>query len=254
MNNRGQDQRPRSWVHETGGPGFGSGCLFQPHGDRRDGAVWRRWPVGLSRWLAFGAGGGRRTRLMWISGHNDRVSLRSFFAISCRWLAGGKAATLQQSVNGLYVRSDVMRLVTYRSDGQARVAGLRQGAYVDLKGADPAVPVSIRELLAQGPVGLERAARALATGPSIEMEASVLLPPIPDPRKVICVGANYADHARESGMRPPSEPVIFNKFPTTIRKDGDPIVLPRASRQVDYEAELVVVMGRGGRRIAESEA
>jgi len=147
-----------------------------------------------------------------------------------------------------------MRLVTYRSDGQARVAGLRQGAYVDLKGADPAVPVSIRELLAQGPVGLERAARALATGPSIEMEASVLLPPIPDPRKVICVGANYADHARESGMRPPSEPVIFNKFPTTIRKDGDPIVLPRASRQVDYEAELVVVMGRGGRRIAESEA
>jgi 2-keto-4-pentenoate hydratase/2-oxohepta-3-ene-1,7-dioic acid hydratase in catechol pathway len=71
---------------------------------------------------------------------------------------------------------------------------------------------------------------------------------------VICVGVNYADHAAESGMEPPCEPVIFNKFPTTLRGNGDEIVLPELSSEVDYEAELVVVIGTGGRGIRKEKA
>lgn len=147
-----------------------------------------------------------------------------------------------------------MRLVTYQSSTGPRVAGLRQGMLVDLNHADPAVPACIKALLAQGPDGLRRAQEALAAGKAMPAEGIKLLPPIPSPEKVICVGLNYADHAREGGVEPPLVPVIFSKFPTTVRAHGDPIVLPRLSKEVDYEAELVAVIGLGGRHIPEDQA
>jgi 2-keto-4-pentenoate hydratase/2-oxohepta-3-ene-1,7-dioic acid hydratase in catechol pathway len=146
-----------------------------------------------------------------------------------------------------------MRLVTYHSDRGPRVAGVGEEGCVDLNDADPDVPSCVKALLALGSEGLKRATDALAAGRSFLTDPQ-LLPPIPNPEKIVCVGANYVDHALESGMEPPPEPVIFNKFPTTIRKHGDPIVLPGSSDQVDIEAELVVVVGVGGRRIPEQDA
>jgi 2-keto-4-pentenoate hydratase/2-oxohepta-3-ene-1,7-dioic acid hydratase in catechol pathway len=147
-----------------------------------------------------------------------------------------------------------MRLLTYHSPSGPRVAALRDGACVDLNRADPHIPHCVKALLAQGPEGLARAARALPQGDAIPAEALQLLPPVPSPEKIICVGLNYADHARESGSQPPAEPVLFNKFPTAAAAHGQPIVLPRLSREVDYEAELVVVIGAGGRRIPAARA
>ncbi len=126
-------------------------------------------------------------------------------------------------------------------------------ALVDLNQADARVPSCIKALLAQGEEGLARARAALAAGKALDA-AVRQLPPIPSPEKVICVGLNYADHAREGGLEPPKVPVIFSKFPTAVRGHGDPIELPRVSREVDYEAELVVVIGVGGRQIAEDRA
>ena len=147
-----------------------------------------------------------------------------------------------------------MRLVTYRSPAGPRVAGVREGGFVDLNAAEPRLPAAMKELLALGGAGLELAAEALKRGPLIDPVTVKLLPPVPDPEKVICVGLNYADHARESGVAPPAEPVLFNKFPSAIAAHGDTIVLPRESREVDYEAELVVVIGKGGRHIAQQDA
>lgn len=147
-----------------------------------------------------------------------------------------------------------MRLVTYQSPTGPRVAGLRDGFLVDLNRADPEVPHCIKQLLASGPRGLARAAAALARGPTMPRESVQLLPPVPNPEKVICVGLNYADHAKEGGMPVPSEPVIFAKFSTAVAADGQPIVLPRLSTEVDYEAELVLVIGRGGRSIPVEKA
>ncbi len=79
-------------------------------------------------------------------------------------------------------------------------------------------------------------------------------PPIFAPSKILCVGRNYADHAAETGADVPSEPLIFSKLATTLIGHGHPIVLPAASPQVDFEAELVVIMGRQGRNIARAEA
>ncbi|MBW3596257.1 MAG: fumarylacetoacetate hydrolase family protein [Planctomycetes bacterium] len=148
-----------------------------------------------------------------------------------------------------------MQLATYQSDSGPRVAGVRDDGYVDLSSADPQLPAAMSELLALGREGLERTRRAVQSGAPLSADRPIkLLAPVPRPGKVICVGLNYADHAAESGAAPPEEPVIFNKFPTSVCGHEDPIVLPRLSEQVDYEAELVVVIGEGGRHIPEERA
>ncbi len=80
------------------------------------------------------------------------------------------------------------------------------------------------------------------------------LPPVVEPNKILCIGLNYADHASETGAELPTIPVVFNKFPTTLTGHGQPIFLPPISNKVDYEAELVVVIGKEGRNIPASSA
>jgi 2-keto-4-pentenoate hydratase/2-oxohepta-3-ene-1,7-dioic acid hydratase in catechol pathway len=146
-----------------------------------------------------------------------------------------------------------MRLVSYLSSEGPRIAALRGDRYLDLSGRG--LNGSMRVLLASGEEGLRRAAQLAAEAPELDAAAiKKLLPPVPDPRKILCIGLNYADHARESGATPPDEPVLFNKFPTALIAHGEPIVLPRVSQEVDYEAELVVVIGRGGRHIPRERA
>jgi 2-keto-4-pentenoate hydratase/2-oxohepta-3-ene-1,7-dioic acid hydratase in catechol pathway len=74
------------------------------------------------------------------------------------------------------------------------------------------------------------------------------------PGKIVCVGLNYRDHAEEGGLELPEAPLLFAKWPNTLIGDGDPIVLPPESTQVDYEAELGVVIGAIARRVAERDA
>jgi 2-keto-4-pentenoate hydratase/2-oxohepta-3-ene-1,7-dioic acid hydratase in catechol pathway len=80
------------------------------------------------------------------------------------------------------------------------------------------------------------------------------LAPVPRPGKIICLGLNYRDHAAESGMAVPTEPVLFCKYGNTVIGPGEPIVLPPDSEEVDYEAELVFVIGKSGRNIPETGA
>jgi 2-keto-4-pentenoate hydratase/2-oxohepta-3-ene-1,7-dioic acid hydratase in catechol pathway len=147
-----------------------------------------------------------------------------------------------------------MKLVTYLSDQGPRAAALTGGQAVDLNQANPSIPACIKQLLAAGPEMIRLGTEAADSAGKGVAERLTLLPPIPCPEKIICVGLNYADHAREGGLEPPPEPVIFSKFPTAVLADGQPIVIPPASQQVDYEAELVVVIGRGGRNIARAVA
>ncbi len=80
------------------------------------------------------------------------------------------------------------------------------------------------------------------------------LPPINAPEKVICIGLNYLDHAIETGAEPPTEPVVFSKFASTLIGSGEEIVLPQLSTKVDYEAELVVVIGKTTRHVSPADA
>ena len=106
------------------------------------------------------------------------------------------------------------------------------------------------ELFARGAEWLDQ-----LPAPSTWIDApSSLLPPVESPGKVICIGLNYRDHAIETGATIPNEPVVFNKFATTIIGHGDSIRLPSISEQVDYEAELVVVVGKEAKNVSEDDA
>jgi len=78
--------------------------------------------------------------------------------------------------------------------------------------------------------------------------------PVPRPGKIICIGLNYRDHAAESGMPIPEKPVVFSKFSTAVIAPGEPVVLPSTSQQVDYEAELAVVIGRRAKHVKADRA
>jgi len=146
-----------------------------------------------------------------------------------------------------------VKFVSYQTPTGSRAALVVDGKYFDVNAADPSLPTTLKELVALGQDGLARAGRAAQNGTPLPSGIKILAP-IPDPQKVICVGLNYADHAKESGVAPPDEPVFFSKFPTAVAAHGDSISLPKVSTQVDYEAELVVVIGKGGKNIPRGEA
>lgn len=148
-----------------------------------------------------------------------------------------------------------MRLATLETAAGVRIVGVSaQGKYVDLQQVDASLPNCVKSLLAL-PDGLDRARRALALGEQQEKFCDGrLLSPIPKPGKVICIGLNYRDHAEESNLPIPTEPICFSKFSSAVIGPATPICLPRVAHKVDYEAELVVVIGQGGKNIPVSEA
>lgn len=107
-----------------------------------------------------------------------------------------------------------------------------------------------------GGYGLEQL-RMLLKDPSakyVETAGVRLGSPIARPSKIVCVGANYAAHAKEFGHSVPSEPILFSKATTAVIGPNDPIVLPPGAREVDSEAELAVVIGRKARQVSRGDA
>lgn len=146
-----------------------------------------------------------------------------------------------------------MKLVSYVTDDGPAVGILEGSRVLPIQEAFSECPRELNEILPQLSL-LEEKALSFDGIAGIGVDQLTLLPCIPAPEKIICIGLNYVDHAKETGSPIPPEPVVFCKFPTTLRGHGDPIVLPTASDQVDYEAELVVVIGKEAKLVEESEA
>ncbi len=147
-----------------------------------------------------------------------------------------------------------MRLLTFEADGKARPGVLLEtNGIFDLSTAGFSSMLDVIEANS----GDLRKLRELLPEASADTAYSLgtvkLLAPIPKPRKLICVGLNYRDHATETGSEIPAVPTIFNKFATAVIAPGENIILPKVSQSPDYEAEFAFIIGRGGRRIpAES--
>ena len=151
-----------------------------------------------------------------------------------------------------------MRLATLQTPQEARVVGVHSDTghdrFVDLCAADAQLPHSLSGILALSG-GLDRARAALAKGAAAgQFVTGSLLAPLPRPGKVFCIGLNYRDHAIETKAQIPGEPIVFSKFSSAIVGPETTILLPAASHKVDYEAELVVVIGRRGKLISAAEA
>ncbi|GAA4782943.1 fumarylacetoacetate hydrolase family protein [Actinomycetospora chlora] len=137
-----------------------------------------------------------------------------------------------------------MRYVTFEHAGRRRIGRVEGDHVVPLAGPDEIGRDTPADVLA----------RAAADGPPVPRDEVHLLPVVPHPDKIVCVGLNYHAHVGETGRDLPTSPVLFTKFAGSLVGATDDIVLPPESTQVDYEAELAVVIGRAGRRIPRAAA
>lgn len=156
-----------------------------------------------------------------------------------------------------------MRLVMFEPKGQpSRLGVLRSHEVVDLaaaadqSGATAECFASTTQFLEAGEEALS-SAQSLLTSPTTaayELAAVRLGAPVPRPGKIVAIGLNYRDHSLEQGVQPPSAPLFFAKFPTSVTGPYDPIVLPAGDHQVDYEAELAVIIGRRAKAVPKGHA
>lgn len=148
-----------------------------------------------------------------------------------------------------------MKLVSFRTARQERYGVVREdGTVADPRMADPSLPADLSGLLADRDA-LRRAAEAAAGADSAGKLADLdLLPAVPHPGKIICIGVNYAEHAAETDTELPPYPTVFAKFTNALSAHGAPIVVTAESGQVDYEAELAVVIGATARNVTEDDA
>ena len=148
-----------------------------------------------------------------------------------------------------------MRFAAYRDRDATGLAVSENGKdYVGLSADDPNFPGDLLSLLRKGGDALSQARRVVLTGKPVDLAMVGLLPPIPNPPKIICVGLNYADHSTESGFKVPDYPALFARFSSSLIAHGDLLVRPRVSTQFDYEGELVAIVGKGGRHVSKSNA
>ena len=148
-----------------------------------------------------------------------------------------------------------MKLATFETGGPAQLGAVVDDHIVPLNAAAPGLPADMIGLIAswaqtQGEV---RAIAAAGAGRAPLSEVH-LLAPIRRPGKIWAIGLNYADHIAESGMETPKVQAWFCKAPTSTSGPYDPIQIPKVSQTVDYEAELVAVIGQGGRHISKDAA
>lgn len=166
-----------------------------------------------------------------------------------------------------------MRLVTYEHDGKHRFGALVGDRVVDVEkaslrygGADGTIkPLPSRaedffDDCAELDASLRKVVAAYEGTPdqsvSLPRDAVKLLPPIKRPPKTICVARNYAEHAKEAGLEISPIPILFARFSNTFVADGDPVLVPPVSEQLDWEGELAIIIGRStkGKRITKAEA
>jgi acylpyruvate hydrolase len=144
-----------------------------------------------------------------------------------------------------------MRLAAYAKDGRTGVAIAVDGGWRGALEGEAGYPGTISELVASGKLD---SAKSLLNAAPISLDAVEVLPPLPKPGKIICLGLNYSEHANESGFAVPKFPTIFARFPSSLMGPYAPLVMPSISSDLDWEAELVAVIGKGGKNISKADA
>lgn len=140
-----------------------------------------------------------------------------------------------------------MRFISFESDGRASWGRVEGEDIVDL-GALNGASADLKAAIVEGKLD------GISDAPRLKRASVRLLPVIPNPSKILCVGHNYESHRVETGRDKTKHPSIFTRFADTLISADDPIIRPKVSSDLDFEAELAVVIGKGGRNIPESEA
>lgn len=142
-----------------------------------------------------------------------------------------------------------MKLIRFGEKGNERPGLLREDSIVDLRAIFPDIPDICERFFREG--WLEKAAQVDAPGEKMDVRLSY---PVQRPSKIICLGKNYAEHAKEGGFGIPERPLLFCKAPSALNGPFDPIQLPKFSGQVDWEVELAVIVCKQGKRVQPEDA
>lgn len=150
-----------------------------------------------------------------------------------------------------------MKFMMFEKGRGAALGLVVGGTVIDLGAADVSLPKNLKSLITAGPAALTAvnavAAKAPATAKLALASVKPALP-IAEPGKFICVGLNYLEHAKEGGHAPPTYPSFFPRFNSSLVPAGGKVIRPKCSIQLDYECELTIVIGKGGRHIPEEKA
>lgn len=146
-----------------------------------------------------------------------------------------------------------MRLVTFEQSKRQSYGAVVDGALIDLGKRFGERYPDLRAILTAGALG-ELAAGLSASGDRISLEEVTLLPVIPNPGKIICVGHNYEEHRKETGRPKADHPSLFTRFADTLIGHRAPILRPTVSTSLDFEGELAVIIGRSGFRVPREKA
>lgn len=149
-----------------------------------------------------------------------------------------------------------MKLLSFLRDGTPSWGALdADGRIVDLRQSGDSLMPTLRAALAQlGLAGIRRRLDGRRSPESLPLDAVTLLPVIPDPLKIICIGLNYEAHRLEAKRAETAHPTLFVRFATSQTAHGRDIPLPPESTHLDFEGEIAVVIGTGGRLIGEQDA
>lgn len=140
-----------------------------------------------------------------------------------------------------------MRYISFEQDGKA-LLGVRDGKQIRVLGEE-----TLEQLLARG-VDLQTYGRDTESLATVEEAGLKLLPPLRRPPKIICVGLNFADHTKESNFQQPDYPTIFLRLHTSLIAHNQPMIRPTVSDSLDFEGEIAVVLGKGGKNISKQDA
>jgi len=142
-----------------------------------------------------------------------------------------------------------MRLVRFGEKGKEKPGLWKAGNIVDLREIFPEIPDIGEAFFREN--WIEKIAEIKNSGKKISARIGC---PVHSPSKIICLGKNYAEHAREGGFENPEKPLIFCKTPNALNGPFDPIIFPKSSGKIDWEVELAVVIARQGKRISKADA
>lgn len=147
-----------------------------------------------------------------------------------------------------------MRFMVCESGGGSAVFVVTGDSAVNVTAVDAQLGPDLMPVIRAGEAGLEAARAAAASGDAVPLPTLTPALPVARPGKVICLGLNYVDHAKEGGFEVPDYPALFMRGATSLVPAGAPIVRPDCSERLDYEVELMVVIGTTGRHIERARA
>jgi 2-keto-4-pentenoate hydratase/2-oxohepta-3-ene-1,7-dioic acid hydratase in catechol pathway len=147
-----------------------------------------------------------------------------------------------------------MKLCSFQSAGGTGIGLVEGDEVVDLRKAAPHLSLNPVDILAAGPAGREAVEKAAKVAPRIKLSGVTLKAPVWRPNKMLGIGLNYRDHAKETGREPPTTQMWFNKQTTCLHDPFAPVLMPAVSAALDYEVELVVVIAKRGRHVPKERA